>query len=123
MQTAVNSSLVSRYSLAHLQDPYRTKVFERSIRVAGEVFVPYGQDRLSRLDLCVMQTAASQLSDAYEKDAHHVYLYCSEAAMFNRIVERGRSAERHLRSDSRLFQLYSRLWSVFSVAASTACRR
>lgn len=89
---------MGRYSRAHLQDPYRTKIFERSIRVAGEVFVPFGRGCMSPLDLCVMQAAAGELSDAYEKDAHHVYLYCSEPAMFNRIVERGRSAERHLRS-------------------------
>lgn len=95
----VNASLVRRYHDSDLEmrsKPCPVRIFERSLRVAGEVFVESRRDLLDEVDASILKHMAKTLSDVFEKDAHHVYLFCDASTMLERVRSRDREAERNL---------------------------
>jgi deoxyadenosine/deoxycytidine kinase len=99
-QQVVNASLARRYQQSSAEmargwfSPVR--VFERSLRVAGEVFVEAGRNIMDEVDVSILQHMAATLSNIFEGDATHVYLSCSAEEMLRRVRSRDREAERSM---------------------------
>lgn len=79
-------------------------VYERSIRVAGEVFLNKDRGLLKKVDAAILQHECEALSDIFERRAFHLYLACDEDEMLRRVYARNRLSERFLRS-KRLVEL------------------
>jgi hypothetical protein len=93
---AVGTSLIQRY-LFSSGDVCLTKVYERSIRVANEVFLEFGGSMLEPKLLYLMQEQARLMSDLFECGAKHIYLKCSPGKLVERFRRRGRESERLFR--------------------------
>jgi deoxyadenosine/deoxycytidine kinase len=92
LQTQIINTLLMRYTLA-ADNPGVVNVFERSIRVAREVFMETYHDWWSVPETLQLRDLASWASDHFERDVHTVYLRCTPEAMLERVLERRRASE------------------------------
>jgi deoxyadenosine/deoxycytidine kinase len=92
LQTQVINSLLRRYTIAE-NNPGVVTCFERSIRVAKEVFMTTNSHWWSMPETQQLQDLASWAVEHFEKDIHHVYLKCSSDRMLERVLARRRAAE------------------------------
>ena len=86
------NTLLERYILAE-QRPETVKLYERSIRVAREVFVEEGKSLLTDCDYTIMTDLCKLVESVYERDVFSVYLYCEKDDMVRRVLSRARPAE------------------------------
>ena len=84
--------LFERYAIAEERSEV-VKVYERSIRVAREVFIEEGRKFLSDCDHSLMADLCKIVESVYERGAFSVYLYCEKDDMVGRVLSRARPAE------------------------------
>jgi deoxyadenosine/deoxycytidine kinase len=74
-------------------------VFERSMKVAAEVFIELNKDVLTAVDFTLLQEYCHVGQRLFEDSSKskHVYLTCTEQTMLNRVFQRDRKAEKYLR--------------------------
>ena len=92
-QFAALNSLVNRY-LAPVEPSNPVPVvYERSIRVAREVFLMRGAHLLSQVELELLRQTATVFESLVETNMPAVYLSCTQECMEKRVAKRGRPEE------------------------------
>jgi deoxyadenosine/deoxycytidine kinase len=89
--------MMKRYFLSAKTGTSPVAIFERSMKVAAEVFIEDTGDQLDPIDRQLLLDQCQLGADTYESDATHVYLSCTDKEMLDRVHGRGRKSERHLR--------------------------
>ena len=96
IQYRVVQTLLERYTLAG-SNQAPVKVFERSLRVARDVFIEEYRHLCSLPEYFQLRDLCSWGVSFFEKEIPSIYLYCDNTTMIERVLKRGRPAERAMR--------------------------
>jgi deoxyadenosine/deoxycytidine kinase len=93
-QARVLMSLLGRYRTHRGQGG--VTIYERSMRVAREVFLESSRALLAPEDYTFLYELAEYGEKAYEASALSIYLACGEGEMMDRVKARGRVSEENI---------------------------